>query len=526
MRKFTLSIKTQLIITFIAISSIILFVVTYFNFISNVNQEKNSFIQNSIIQANLLADFSVSPLVFSDKEGAKENLDKLQSDSNILKVIIFDNNRNIFAQYNPNHSVNPKNIEYSEIELDGSNDGFLNYGILKISVPLKHKDEVYGILYLEKSTKIITKLLQKIFKDVIIFTLILLIIVYFVSIFLSNYLLKPILSLASSAEKIADTQNYATRVKYNSKNEIGSLYKAFNKLLKDTESLTNNLEEKVNIRTKELNSKTKELEHSLDNLKKTQQQLIESEKMSALGNLVSGIAHEVNTPLGNAITSSSIIEKETTNLIKDFKEGILTRSSMEKKIDILNQSALLLNKTLNYASGLIKSFKQISVDQVTNDIRTFEIRNYIEDIFLTNHNKLKLVPTIVQIDSEDEILIKTSPGVIAQIFNNLIQNSISHGFEELKREAKIFVSLKTKNGYLIMEYKDNGKGISSEIKDKIFEPFVTTKRNSGGTGLGLNIVYNLIYQKLKGSIKVKTKENIGTKFTIKIPLIYSIEEKK
>ena len=405
-------------------------------------------------------------------------------------------------------------------------DEFLNYGTLKVSIPLKHKDEIYGVLYLEKSTKIITKLLQKIFNDIIIFTMILLIIIYLVSFFLSNYLLKPILSLASSTEEIASTQNYSTRVNYSSKNEIGTLYNAFNKLLKDTENITNTLEDKVKIRTNELNIKTQELELSLENLKKTQQQLIESEKMSALGNLVSGIAHEINTPLGNAITSSSTIEKETYHLIKEFEAGTLKRSSMERKLDVLNQSAKLLTKTLTYASGLIKSFKQISVDQVTNDIRIFEITHYIKDIFLTNHNKLKLIPVKIQIKSEEEIMIKTSPGVIAQIFNNLIQNSIIHGFENFELDAEISVFLKAQEEYLLIEYMDNGIGINIDVKNKIFEPFVTTKRNVGGTGLGLNIVYNLISQKLKGSIEVKSEKNMGTVFIIKIPLIYSVEGKK
>ena len=527
MKNFFLSIKTQLIFTFITISTIIILVVTYFNFITNIDQEKNSFIQNSLIQANLLADFTVSPLVFSDKDGAKENLDKLKNDKNIQRVIIFDNDRKTFAQYNPNNMQEPiKDIKYPKIILEDKNNEFLNYGILKITVPLKHKDEIYGILYLEKSTEIITQLLRKVFRDVLIFTFFLLIFIYFISIILSNYLLKPILFLASSTEEIASTQNYSTRVEYNSENEIGSLYKAFNKLLKDTENLTNTLEEKVSIRTNELNLKTQELELSLRNLKETQQQLIESEKMSALGNLVSGIAHEVNTPLGNAITSSSIIEKETSYLIKEFDEGTLKRSTMEKKLLILNESTKLLNKTLNYASGLIKSFKQISVDQVTNDIRIFNIKQYIDDIFLTNHNKLKLIPVKIQIISEEDIMVKTSPGVIAQIFNNLIQNSIIHGFEDFKAEAKISVILETQDEYLIIKYIDNGCGINFDIKNKIFEPFITTKRNAGGTGIGLNIVYNLICQKLKGTIEVKSEENIETTFTIKIPLIYSSEEKK
>ena len=176
--------------------------------------------------------------------------------------------------------------------------------------------------------------------------------------------------------------------------------------------------------------------------------------------------------------------------------------------------------------GLIKSFKQISVDQVTNDIREIQIKDYIEEVFLTNHNKLKLVPAKVIIEANDDLIIKTSPGVISQIINNLIQNSIKHGFDNYKGEAQITVFIEEKDENLIIEYQDNGIGIKEDIKDKVFEPFVTTKRNSGGTGLGLNIVYNLIIQKLKGSLEMTSKENIGTKFIITIPMKNSLMEKK
>ena len=526
MKKINLSIKTQLTLTFITISSIIIFVVTYFNFISNVNQEKNSFIQNSLIQANLLAEFSVSPIVFQDQDGAKENLEKLKSDENILRVIIFDNQESVFAQYNPLNKQNPLNIQIKEVLLEEDKEKFLNFGTLKIRVPIKHQDTIHGTLYIEKSTKIISKLLKKIFSDLIFFTISLLLVIYVLSILLSNYLLKPILLLAKTSEEIASSRNYSTRVKYNSDNEIGSLYNAFNILVQETQNLTNNLEQKVSKRTEELNKKTLQLEQSLINLKETQKQLIQSEKMSALGNLVSGIAHEVNTPLGNAITSSSIITKETQSLLNEFEEGILKRSIMEKRLNILNQSASLLTKTLNYSSSLIRSFKQISVDQVTNDIREIKIKDYIHEIFLTNHNKLKLIPTNIQINSNDEIIIKTSPGVIAQILNNLIQNSIIHAFENFKGNAQITVTLKEKDENLIIEYEDNGRGISKEVKQNVFEPFITTKRNAGGTGLGLNIVYNLVHQKLKGSLELISKENLGTKFIISIPKIYSITENK
>ena len=523
-----LSIRSQLAITFIIISSIIIFVVTYFNFASSIEQKKDSFLQNSLIEANLLAEFSVTPLIFNDSEGAEDTLNSLKKNQNILKVVIFDNDKNIFAEYNPSKIQTQTNIseEFKEYYFDDMNTEFLNFGTLKITIPLKHLDDVYGTLYIEKSTMIITTILKKVFKDILIFTLILLIITYGISIILSDYLLKPILHLAKTSEEISKTRDYKTRVTYNSKNEIGSLYKAFNSLLMDMDNSTVNLENQVEYRTNQLNKKRALLEQSLKELKETQEQLIQSEKMSALGNLVSGIAHEVNTPLGNAITTSSIIKKESTHLLEDLSNGVLKRSVMESRLNVLNESSALLIKSLNYSSNLIKSFKQISVDQVTNDIREFNIKNYIEEIFLTNNNQLKIIPVAIVIKCEDDdLLIKTSPGVIAQIINNLIQNSIIHGFNDFKTNAKINVMITTEGKMISIVYEDNGKGIDETIKDKIFEPFITTKRNAGGTGLGLNIVYNLIYQKLKGSLTLKSEENVSTRFIIKIPKTYSNEEK-
>lgn len=510
MEKRFFSIKTQLIITFLIISCIVVLSITYFSFASNVKQQKNSFVQNSIIQANLLADFSVSALVFLDIDGVKDNLEKLKNNQDILQVTIFDNENSIFAQYNPNNLENPVNKGFTNLT-NIKNETLLSSGNLKLFVPIQHKNQIYGTLYLEKSTKFIDESITKLLMDIIKFTIVLLIIIYILSLFLSNYLLSPILSLANISQKIAKSRDYSIRVNYDSKNEIGILYKAFNSLLHDIQLLTDGLETQVDIRTNEL-------QKSLFDLQDAQQKLIESEKMSALGNLVSGVAHEVNTPLGNALTTSSIISKETAEIIEQLKDGTLKRSSMENKLEILNQSSALLQKTLEYASGLIKSFKQISVDQVTDDVRTFNLKDYIDEVFLTNANKLKIANVKKEILYDEEIVINTSAGIIAQIFNNFIHNSILHGFDNFEGEAKIIVSLHKIKNNLVICYEDNGNGLDETIKDKIFEPFVTTKRNAGGTGLGLNIVYNLIYQKLKGSLEVISQKNLGVKFIISIPL--------
>ncbi len=171
MKKFSISIKTKLIIMLITISSTIMFGVTYFNFNANVKLEKKNFIQNSLIQANLFADFTVSALVFNDYEGVEESLMKLENDENILRVIIFDNDKELFAQYNPFNIKDPIKLYKNRVSLESQKDEFLKYGTLKLSIPLKHKDEVYGTLYVEKSTQIITDLLKKRFSMKLYFSL-------------------------------------------------------------------------------------------------------------------------------------------------------------------------------------------------------------------------------------------------------------------------------------------------------------------------------------------------------------------
>lgn len=523
MNKFSFSIKTKLVLLFISLSYTTILTISYVNFIMTIKFEKDSFIQSSLIQANLLADFTASALVFEDKIAAKESLEKLSNDKDILRVIIYDIEHRVFSSYNPRKNNQLVKLNLKSIEIEDV-DKFLYFKALKISVPIKHNDEIYGILYLEKSTQTITKQLEKVFEEIFILALILLLIIYIISILLSNYILKPILSLAKITNEISLSQNYNRKVIYTSNNEISILYQAFNSLLENINELRNNLEKKVDKRTIQLSSKTSLLESSLKDLKETQKQLIQAEKMSALGNLVSGIAHEVNTPLGNGITSASIITKESKTLLTEFKNSTLTRSVMEKRLNVLNDSSILLVKTLNYSSALIKSFKQISTDQITNDIRQIHLKEYIKEIFLTNNNKLKIIPVEIILIENTEINIKISPGVIAQIFNNLIQNSILHAFDNFKGKAKIEVNLIEDEEFITIKYKDNGLGVNKKIKDKIFEPFITTKRNKGGTGLGLNIVFNLVHKKLKGTLTLNNELKIGCEFIIKIPINMPVKE--
>jgi len=257
---------------------------------------------------------------------------------------------------------------------------------------------------------------------------------------------------------------------------------------------------------------------SIETLKKTQMQLVQSEKMASLGNLVSGVAHEVNTPLGNAMTGGSIIVNESKALLKQLEEGSLKRSTMEQGLHALNETSILLLKSITQAADLIRSFKRISVDQSVEEKRDFNLYHYIEEILLTFHNKIKKVPAHVLLEGDHDLMLKSYPGVYAQIISNFIQNTLIHGFENPPADPLITIRFYKDGDTLVLIYADNGSGMDEKVKKNAFDPFITTKRNAGGTGLGLNIVYNLVVQKLFGVISFTSQPSKGVTFTLTLPI--------
>ena len=262
------------------------------------------------------------------------------------------------------------------------------------------------------------------------------------------------------------------------------------------------------------------LHESLKEIKLIQNHLIESEKMASLGSLVSGIAHEINTPLGVVLTSISHIENEVKKMESNYNEQSLTEEALTEYITETKQIIMIIRNQLSNAVTLIRSFKSISVDQHIEDQREFNLKKYIDDIIISLRSVLKgrNIKIINQID--EAIELESYPGIFSQIFSNLIINSVDHGFEYDKNnddENIIEISVKEEmGGILVINYKDNGKGITDEAKKKIFDPFFTTRRGKGGSGLGLNIVYNLVTQKLGGSLKVVRISPHGLGYTMRL----------
>ena len=259
----------------------------------------------------------------------------------------------------------------------------------------------------------------------------------------------------------------------------------------------------------------KSLHDSLEELKMTQERLVESEKMAALGSLVSGIAHEINTPLGVGLTGVSQIDHEIKKLELSHQEERLTEEALIESIGVIKQLTHMIRDRLNNAVTLVKSFKNIAVDQHFEDKRFFNLKQYTDDLLLSLHNPLKSKQVKVVTSIDEGLNIESYPGMYSQILTNFILNSIKHGFEESDGNV-IKISVQLERNDLIMRYEDNGVGIADEIEKKIFDPFFTTKRGQGGSGLGMSIVYNLVVQKFGGSIQVIRVRPHGLGFTIKM----------
>lgn len=270
------------------------------------------------------------------------------------------------------------------------------------------------------------------------------------------------------------------------------------------------LENQVAIRTEELSL-------ALKDLKKAQKQLVESEKMASLGGLVAGIAHEINTPIGIGVTAASTLEEKTAEFNEIYRHGTMKRSQLEKFLDLAVRSSKMVLTNLERAAELIQSFKQVAVDQSSESKRSFHLKAYIKEILISLAPRIKRTKHHIDLRGDNKIVLHNYPGVLSQIITNLILNSLIHAYSP-EDQGSIIIDFQQQQEQVIFTYADDGKGIEAENLSQIFDPFFTTKRGQGGSGLGLHLVYNLVTQKLQGTIECQSELNQGTIFLLKFPI--------
>ncbi|MCG8507923.1 MAG: ATP-binding protein [Rhodospirillales bacterium] len=335
--------------------------------------------------------------------------------------------------------------------------------------------------------------------------------VFFLTIGASRFFTRPIANLADVAVAMSKG-DYSLRTDLVRKDEIGFLGCVFDGMAARVQSTIEQLHEEVEERTEA----EEVLRQTVEKLRETQTELVKAEKMASLGGLVAGIAHEINTPIGVGVTAISHLREKVSDLEQAFTGGTLAKTAFEDFVDATKQSTEIISANLGRASELIKSFKQVAVDQSSEEVRDIALLDYVDQVLLSLRPQLKRTPHEISVEGDRSIHISTHPGALSQIVTNLIMNSLSHAYDDgSSGHIRIFVE---PSGQTVkLTYADDGQGMEESVRAKVFEPFFTTKRGTGGSGLGMHIVYNLITQTLGGNVTCRSAPGKGTAFDILIP---------
>lgn len=284
------------------------------------------------------------------------------------------------------------------------------------------------------------------------------------------------------------------------------------------QDLNQTLEQRVVQRTEELNRSNAELGAALDNLRQTQEELVNSEKMAALGALVAGVAHELGTPMGNALIAANTVRDQTRSLRREMEAG-LRRSSLERFLEDTESANAIIERNLERASQLVASFKQVAVDQSSAQRREFGLGEVVDEIVMTLRPSLKRLPFRLAVEVDRSIRLDSYPGALGQVLTNLINNAVVHGFEGLSEgEVRVEARLEAED-WVLLEVVDDGRGIAPELQRRIFEPFYTSRLGKGGSGLGLHIVHSLVSNVLGGAVSVESQPGVGTRMRVRLPRV-------
>lgn len=498
--KLRFKVLIRVLIVFILVC--IIFIYSYI--INRKNEELKELINRIEFTGNLLAQINSSPLYEFDSEKLETNLKSFLYDPDICSISLQGIDEVIDLAFNDpdkeckNTVSVVKKIFYSDIYI----------GTIEILFTTDNIDT-----RVEESIKHFLVILSASICLIVISLVLIL-----------NKTFEPIKILTELSKDISNG-NLDRDILVDQNDEVGVLSRSF---LKMRDSIRQKIEE-LSYANSQLNehkqnlevlveSRTNELSESFERLKKTQEQLVESEKMASLGGLVAGISHEINTPIGIGVTAASHLEEEAVLFNKKYSEGAISRKNLELFIhDVIEASKLILSN-MNKADRLIQSFKKVAVDQTSELNRKFYIHEYIKEILTSLMVEFRHTKHEIKTVCKEDFIVDSYPGALSQIITNLLLNSLIHGFENIDR-GLITLAIERSNHDVIITYSDTGIGISKENIKKVFEPFYTTKRGHGGTGLGLHIVYNLVSQTLGGNIKCESGIGKGVKFYLRFPYV-------
>lgn len=333
---------------------------------------------------------------------------------------------------------------------------------------------------------------------------------------LKRQVTNPINSMIGAAQGISKG-DLDTPVTLYRNDELGALSNHIDQARVALKDLFQNLEDRVQERTAELSQVNGALETTIDQLKQAQAELVETEKLSALGSLVAGVSHELNTPLGNSLMMASTLVDTIETFSDQLTSGQIKRSELTHYLETINSSANIMQSNISAAADLVKSFKQVSVDRTSEHARQFELVEYLHEIEATVRHLFKHRPITLSVEGEPPISMFSYPGPLNQIVNNLINNALIHAFEESSEGNVVIRACIVDREQVEITITDDGCGIPEDNLSRVLEPFFTTKLGKGGSGLGMHIVHNIVTGVLQGSLRINSQEGQGTRVTLLLP---------
>ena len=333
---------------------------------------------------------------------------------------------------------------------------------------------------------------------------------------------RPLGQLRDGLLDLAKRGDEVEELPENRKDELGDVIRGFNQIQRRMQSTL----QRTRTAEEAARQSARQTAEALADLRQTQESLLQAERLASLGSLVAGVAHEINTPVGIALTSASVLKGATDEMQAAVAANGLKKSTVMRYLETAAESSRLIMNNAYRAAHLIHSFKQIAVDQTSEARRPFALMAYVDEIVTSLRPKLKGIDIVLHGhghgngdgDAVQDILLDSYPGAFAQVLTNLLLNCAEHAFEA-EQGGRIDVRASLRGEIVEMEVADNGRGIPADVIDRVFEPFFTTRRGQGGTGLGLNIVYNLVVKQFNGSINVRSTPGHGTQFVLRIPRV-------
>jgi signal transduction histidine kinase len=451
-------------------------------------------------------------LVQGDYATLQDNLNEIvvKTDQGVVYVVVQNTAAQVVAKAG---IANLKSLPPPDKTLVRALDG----AVLHIERPLTLAGQPVGTLRFGLSTQIIAQAKTALLRQSGLIALAEIVVTFVFLSLLGYWLTRNLGKFVKSSQAIADG-HYDLRLPEKGRDEVANLARNFNRMshaveLKIAELKTR--EQELRELNEQLESRVEARSHEL---RLAMDQIVESEKLASLGKIVAGVAHELNTPIGNVMLMTSTMKAKISEFSRAFAAERVSRSMIQKAIAELENGNNIVERSAHRAGELVESFKRVAVDQTSQRRRGFDLRIMLEDILntlgtITRHANVKIalfIPPGIEMDS--------FPGHFEQIFNNLILNSIKHAFPG-RDNALITITAQQIDDCVEIVYQDNGHGIAKHLHRKVFEPFYTSQMATGGSGLGMFIVHNLIHGVLMGNLRIESEVDQGLRLIFLVPAV-------